>query len=127
MVLFIIFGLVVAVWFLFVGFLSPDGFSLVVGFSWLIILGANLFKKLRNWARIIAIILSAIVLLVCIADFVVGMRVDPFYMIGTIFYAPGILPGIWALFFTKRRGEYKGKGKEEKGKKKGTVPGSGTG
>jgi len=104
-ILFIIVGLLVAIWFLFIGFSSPDGFSLVVGFSWLIILGVSLFEKLKNWARIAAMILSAIVLLVCIADFVAGVTVDPFYMMGTIFYAPGISPGILAIYCLKEKKE----------------------
>lgn len=104
-ILFIISGLLVAMWFLFIGFSSPNGgFSLVVGFSWLIILGLALFN-LKNWARIAAMVLSVGVLLVCTAFFVAAVTGDPLYGIVTVIYAPGILPGILALFLTKKRKE----------------------
>ena len=100
-ILFIILGLFVAIWFLFIGFSSPNGgFSLAVGFSWLIILGLVLLN-LKNWARIAAMVLSVGVLLVCVAFFVAAVTADPFYGIVTILYAPGILPGTLALFCFK--------------------------
>lgn len=98
-ILFIIVGLLVAMWFLFNG-----GFSLAVGVSWLIILGLALLNR-RKWARIAAMILSGGALLVCIAGVVAAVTADHFYGMITILYAPGILPGILALFLTKKRKE----------------------
>lgn len=94
------FGLLVSLWFLYVGVSFGDASSFIIGISWLMLI--HFLIKLRNWARITGIVLGAVGIALCVMHLILFLTADKFFGIALIFYFPGTLLGFAAIIYFNR-------------------------
>ena len=97
-----IIGMLAAIFIIWIGLMSSNFFYLSAGASTLILSFFILF--LKNWARVTAIILSIVMMLInTLLIIVIATRyVDPFIGMGLIFLSPLTLMSIICLIYLTR-------------------------